>query len=39
MAWKAEDSSLVVLEGTVAGTVWIAGNSKGAITIMKPEDD
>ena len=29
----------LVLEHTVAGTVWISPNSKGGMTIYKPEDD
>jgi hypothetical protein len=28
----------VVLEGTVAGTVWVMPNEKGGLTVMKPED-
>lgn len=28
----------VVLEGTVAGTVWVMPNEKGGMTVMKPED-
>ena len=30
---------LVVLENTVAGTVWIRPNSKGGMTVMKPSDN
>lgn len=28
----------IVLEYTVAGTVWIMPNEKGGMTVMKPED-
>jgi hypothetical protein len=28
----------LVLEHTVAGTVWIMPNEKGGMTVMKPED-
>lgn len=28
----------VVLEGTVAGTIWVMPNEKGGLTVMKPED-
>lgn len=28
----------IVLEHTVAGTVWIMPNEKGGMTVMKPED-
>lgn len=28
----------LVLEHTVAGTVWISPNNKGGMTVMKPED-
>lgn len=28
----------IVLEGTVAGTVWIMPNELGGMTVMKPED-
>ena len=32
-------ADLIELEGTVAGTVWVRPNSKGGLTIMKPEDN
>lgn len=28
----------IILEHTVAGTVWIMPNEKGGMTVMKPED-
>lgn len=35
---KKEEDFPVVLEHTVAGTVWIMPNEKGGMTVMKPED-
>lgn len=32
-------ADLIELEGTVAGTVWVRPNTKGGLTIMKPEDN
>jgi len=32
-------ADLIELEGTIAGTVWVRPNSKGGLTIMKPEDN
>lgn len=32
-------ADLIELEGTVAGTVYVRPNSKGGLTIMKPEDN
>jgi hypothetical protein len=29
----------LVLEGTVAGTVWVVPNDKGGMTVMWPEED
>ena len=37
---KGKNVSLpLVLEHTIAGTVWIAPNDKGGMTICKPEED
>lgn len=30
--------TLIILEGTVAGTVWATPNDAGGLTIMMPED-
>lgn len=35
---KGSDDWPVVLEHTVAGTVWIMPNELGGITLLKPED-
>lgn len=31
-------ASLIDLEGTVAGTIWICPNTYGGLTLMKPAD-
>lgn len=38
MAVKGKKNFPVVLEGTVAGTVWIMPNEKGGMTLTNPED-
>lgn len=39
-AMKGKKVSLpLVLENTIAGTVWISPNSKGGITICQPEEN
>lgn len=37
-AQKTRKKPPLVLEGTVAGTVWIEPNGKGGMTVMKPEE-
>ena len=34
----AHEDFPLILENTVAGTVWIMPNEKGGMTVMKPED-
>ena len=34
----AHEDFPLILESTVAGTVWIMPNEKGGMTVMKPED-
>lgn len=38
LAVRGKKDYPVVLEHTVAGTVWIMPNEKGGMTVMKPED-
>ena len=38
LAEKGKPDFPVVLENTVAGTVWAMPNDMGGITLMKPED-
>lgn len=38
MQFRAKPDSLVVLEHTAVGKVWISPNDRGGLTIMKPED-
>lgn len=35
---SGKGSTLLVLDHTAVGTVWIAPNEKGGLTVMKPED-
>jgi len=34
----AHEDFPLILESTVAGTVWVMPNEKGGMTVMKPED-
>lgn len=38
LAVRGKSDFPVILEHTVAGTVWIMPNEKGGMTVMKPED-
>ena len=37
-AMKTKKEPPIVLEGTIAGTVWIMPNGSGGMTVMTPED-